>query len=129
MSGKYDVIEYTTANGKNKISEFLDELYKKRLSNEILIATRLLDDLRDYGLKQSPPNIVKMLDRDRGIYEIKRKGKDVRLGLYVTKNEETGAIVVLAGFLKDSQKTRKVDLDTLRHRQSDYETRKTKNGK
>lgn len=129
MSNNYEVQEYTTANGRNKISEFLDELYKKRLNNEMLLVTRLLDDLREFGLKQNPPNVVKMLDNNRRIYEIKRMGKNVRLGLYVVKSEENGAIVVLAGFLKDSQKTRKVDLETLRKRQSDYEARNKNYGK
>ena len=78
MSSNYDVQEYTTESGNNKISEFMDELRKKHLGNELLLATRLLDDLRECGLKQSLPNIVKPLDKEHRIYEIKRKGKDVR---------------------------------------------------
>lgn len=124
MSSNYEVQEYITASGRNKISEFFDELHKKRLCNEAFLATRLLDDLREFGLKQKPPNVVKTLDEKRRIYEIKRKGRNVRLGLYVTKDEKSDTIVVLAGFLKDSQKTRTVDLDTLRKRRSDYEKRK-----
>lgn len=127
MSDKYDVQEYTTASGKNKVDEFITDLYKKHLVNDALLAARFISDLKERGMHQSPPNEVKPLDKEKRIYEIKRKGKDVRLGLYVAKNDN-GSIIVLGGFLKDSQKTRKADIDMLRKRQQDYISRNTKNG-
>jgi|GEM_PF-2279443 inorganic pyrophosphatase/exopolyphosphatase len=120
MPDNYVVKEYETAAGKNKVKEFFEDLWKKRKTNELFIARRLISDLKDFGFNQNQPNVLKLLDGGRQIYEIKRKGKDVRLGLCAINEENRKGILLLGGFLKDSQKTRTKDLEVLRQRHADY---------
>jgi len=120
MPDNYVVKEYETAAGKNKVKEFFEDLWKKRNTNELFIARRLISDLKDFGFNQNQPNVLKLLDGGRQIYEIKRKGKDVRLGLCAINEENRKGILLLGGFLKDSQKTRTKDLEVLRQRHADY---------
>lgn len=120
MPDNYVVKEYETAAGKNKVKEFFEDLWKKRKTNELFIARRLISDLKEFGFNQNPPNVLKLLDGGRQIFEIKRKGKDVRLGLCAINEGNRKGVLLLGGFLKDSQKTRTKDLEVLRQRYADY---------
>ena len=120
----YEIEEYVTASGKNKISDFVNELHKKHNVNDIILLERLKSDLKERGFDQRNPNIVKPLDKTLRIYEIKRKGKELRVGIYAARDSTNGKILILGAFLKDSQKTRKVELELLRSRLKDYLKRK-----
>lgn len=113
---------YKTKTGNIPYEEFRKKML---LINEdiVLMANKLIIELQKDDESCIKRKILKPLDASKGLYELKRKGKGLRIGIYLAKIPGTKKYVVLHAFLKKTQKTPKRELNTMKERIKDYKER------
>lgn len=114
----YEIIFYEKPDGTEPAKEFIRNLLPKMQAK----ALRILDILRTYGADLRMP-YSKML-RD-GIYEIRivQGNNSARVLYFFTCGNK---IILTNGFIKKTQKTPKIEIETARKYRKDYERRNEK---
>lgn len=102
------VIYYTTVQGENPISKFLDSLSGKQQAKIL----RIFRSIKDYGLQSVLPHVKKLTGTP--LWEIRILGKDNLRIIYVIPYLKT--VLVLHGFIKKTQKTPKKEIKTALNR-------------
>jgi len=116
---KWNVITYSTEDGKEPVFEFLKSLPEKHQAKAIWE----IDLLEEFGIKLTEP-YVKPIEGEKykGLWEIRiQQGNNISRVFYflATGNK----FVLLHGFLKKTQKTPKRELDTAFAYMLDYKRR------
>lgn len=93
---KWSVIFYISPSGSNPVQNFLD-----RYPEIDAKATRILFNIKEYGLSSIIPHIKKLTGTP--LWEIRILGQDSARILYVTRKAKQ--ILVLNAFIKKTNKT------------------------
>jgi phage-related protein len=117
---------YLTPTGNCPYEEFKKELVSKRKTVELYICDWLIKDLGEQGTKLILTKELKFLDKKYKLYELKKLGKKVRIGVYLCSIEGHEGFLILGGFLKESSKTPQSEIELLRKRIKSYKERTEK---
>ena len=112
---KTQVIYYTTIQGENPVSDFLDSLLQKQ---QVKIL-RILQYMGKYGISSVLPHTRKLTGTP--LWEIRILGKDNLRVLYVIPVKNI--VLVLHGFVKKKQKTPRKEIDIAVSRLKDWQSR------
>ena len=106
---KWRVVYYNSSSGDNPVQDFLDQH-----PNIDAKATRVLFNIREYGLNSVIPHLKKLSGTP--LWEIRILGQDSARILYITRKGKQ--ILVLHAFIKKTNKTPskeiKIALDRLK---------------
>lgn len=113
MEQKVTVIYYTTAQGENPVSDFLDSLSQLQQAKIL----RVLTYMKEYGISSVLPHVKKLTGTL--LWEIRILGKDNIRVLYVMPTRQE--VLVLHGFIKKKQKTPLKEITIALHRLADWQ--------
>ena len=109
------VIYYTTENGDNPVSDFLDKLEKSQQTKLL----RVINYIEVYGLHSVLPHLKRLTGTS--LWEIRILGKDNLRILYVLIHEDE--VLLLHGFVKKVQKAPRREIDIALNRFKEWVTR------
>jgi len=112
---KTQVIYYTTIQGENPVSDFLDSLLQMQQAKIL----RILQYIDKYGISSVLPHTRKLTGTP--LWEIRILGKDNLRVLYVIPVKNI--VLVLHGFVKKKQKTPRKEIDIAVSRLKDWQSR------
>jgi len=116
MELKTKIEYYTTLEGKNPVSDFLDSLSGKQQGKVL----RVLQTIAEYGLLSVLPHLKKLTGT--ALWEIRILGKDNIRIFYVVPYKER--VLLLHGFIKKKQKTSPKEIAIALQRFAEWAARK-----
>lgn len=116
MNQEWEIVYYTTLQGKSPVKEFIDSLEAKAKSKII----NSIDLLEEFGIKLGTPHVKKLSGTD--LWELRILGGDSIRILYIALSGRK--FLLLHGFLKKTQKTDTKELKIATNRLSDFNLHK-----
>lgn len=109
------VEHYTTAAGRDLVSDFLEDVSKKHGTKDISSIHMAIESLRRYGLDANKykKGIIKRLDKE--LWELRPGNNRIFFLCYFDER-----FVLLHGFRKQSQKTPHNEIETAKKQAKEY---------
>jgi len=122
----YKVSDFKSDSGKDVLAKNLDKLSKKR-PNLAYAAGLMIEDLKCHG-RQVQRCIFKLLDSKSDLWELKKSGTQIRIGVYVDKEGSPEEFVLLDLYIKKRDDVDQNTIDSLKAKITLLKQRKN-NGK
>ena len=115
----YEVINYTTASGRDLVQDHMKRLAAQHKVNEVVTIRSYVEQLSEFGLKLEDikPTSIKSL-HNNGLYELRPKNNRIIFFCF-----EQNKIVLLHAFSKKTRKTPQPEIVNAINEKRDYERR------